>query len=94
LALKRFRRPPALTERRDKALAEVSDTVAFFGLRRQSAAATALSRGRAAPESSDDSRAGESGVALRFPPHSITSRPGLAVGGALAPLKKLKLTHC
>jgi hypothetical protein len=42
------------------------------GLRRQSAAAPALSGGRAGHESEKASRAGESGVALRFPPQSKT----------------------
>jgi hypothetical protein len=42
----------------------------IFGVRRQSAAATALSCAPDGHESFRVSRAGESGVALRFPPHS------------------------
>jgi len=41
--------------------------------------ATPLSGGRQTPASSQAFRAGESGVALRFPPHSITSRLGTAM---------------
>ena len=44
----------------------------LLGLRWQSAAATPLLSGRAASDSSLDFHAVESGVALRFPPHSKT----------------------
>jgi hypothetical protein len=45
-------------------------TKRVFGVRRQSAAAAALSRAPDGGESFQVARAGESGVALRFPPHS------------------------
>src|SRR6478736_2958840 len=50
------------------------------GLRRQSAAATALSGGRDAIESEESFVRAKSGMALRFPPQSKT-RPSLRYGG-------------